>query len=97
MPPFPRKSATRKNYKDTQYLWHMQHKDGKTLLQIEMTAAVSGQTLIADLPRIVNQAMIEAAIDYGRANGWTPDKAAPPFRCKYLRGQFTRLDSEASS
>ncbi|BCU77009.1 hypothetical protein [Luteolibacter sp. LG18] len=90
--PFPRNKATRKNYKDTQYLWYMGHKEGKTELQIEMTASVNGQTLIAELPRIVNQTMIEAAIDYGRKAGWTPDQAAPPFRCKYLRGQFTRLE-----
>lgn len=89
---FPRKQATRKNYKDTQYLWHMAHKDGKTELQIEMSASVNGQTLIADLPRIVNNAMIEAAIDYGRKAGWTPEKSAPPFRCKYLRAEFTKLD-----
>jgi len=89
---FPRNKATRKNYKDTQYLWYMGHKDGKTELQIEMTASVNGQTLIAELPRIVNQTMIEAAIDYGRKAGWTPDQAGPPFRCKYLRGQFTRLE-----
>ena len=93
MPPFPRNKATRKNYRDTQYLWYMQQKDGKTELQIEMSASVNGQTLVAELPRIVNQAMIEAAIYYGRANGWTPDRAAAPFLCKYLRGQFTRLNA----
>jgi len=97
MPPFPRKNATRLNHRDTQYLWVMQHRDGKTELQIEMSASVNGQLLIGELPRIVNPAMITAAIDFGRANGWTPDKAAPPFRCKYLRGTYTRLDADASS
>lgn len=90
---FPRNKATRLNHRDTQYLWFMQFKDGHTELQVEMSASVNGQLLVGELPRIVNPAMIMAAIDFGRQNGWTPDKSAPPFRCKYLRKTFTRLDS----
>jgi hypothetical protein len=89
---FPRKNATRLNHRDTQYLWVMQHRDGKTELLIEMSASVNGQLLIGELPRIVNPAMVVAAIDFGRQNGWTPGASAPPFRCKYLRGTYTRLE-----
>jgi hypothetical protein len=96
MSAIPRKNATRLNHRDTQYRWVMQQRDGKTELQIEMSASVNGQLLVAELPRIVNPAMVTAAIDFGRQNGWTPDKSAPPYRCKYLRGQYTRLDEEAS-
>lgn len=90
--PVPRKGATRINHRDTQYLWVMQRHGNQTELQLEASAAVDGQMLIVELPRIVNRTMIEESVDWARKNGWTPGESGEPFRCKYLRGGFTRLN-----
>ncbi|MBK1883318.1 hypothetical protein JIN85_12900 [Luteolibacter pohnpeiensis] len=87
MPP-PQKGHKILVYHDTQFRWIMQNRSGFNELVIEMAAAVNGQKLVATLPRIVNHSMITSAIDFGRKNGWTPDKEAPAFQCKYLRGSF---------
>ena len=87
MPP-PQKGYKVLNHLDTQYRWIMQNRSGFNELVIELTAVVNGQKLVATLPRIVNHAMVTGAIDFGRKNGWTPEKELPVFHCKYLRGTF---------
>ena len=52
---------------------------------------MNGQLLLAELPRIVNHEMVIGAIEYGRNNGWTPEKEVAPFRCKYQRKVFERI------
>lgn len=93
--PVPRKGATRVNYRDTQYIWVMQRHGNQTKLQLEASAAVDGRMLVVELPRIVNPKMIEESIDWARKNGWNPGEAGEPFCCKYLRGQFTRVEVDS--
>jgi len=87
MPP-PQKVYKNINYKDTLYRWIMQNRTGKNELVIELLAAVNGQLFIAELPKVVSLHMITKAIDFGRANGWKPEEAGNPFRCKYARNAF---------
>ncbi len=87
MPP-PQKVYKNINYKDTLYRWIMQNRTGKNELVIELLAAVNGQLFIAELPKVVSLNMITQAIDFGRGNGWKPEEAGKPFRCKYERKAF---------
>ncbi len=90
MPP-PQKVYKNLIHHDTMYRWIMQNRKGLNELVIELVAGVNGQLLIAELPKVVNLKMVTAAIDYGRANGWAPEKAGDAYRCKYTRGTFEVL------
>ncbi len=87
MPP-PQKGYKAINHRDTHYRWIMRNLRGVNELVVEASAPVNGQPLIAELPRIVSNDMVAQAIDFGHAQGWKPNEAHPPFRCKYLRGEF---------
>ena len=91
MPP-PNKGYKIINHHDVQYRWIMQNRRGTNELVIVAGAPVNGQQLIGVLPRVVNQEMVIWAIDFGLANGWTPEDAAEPFRCIYLRKGFVLDD-----
>ena len=60
---------------------------------IEACAPVNGQVLIAELPRVVSFGMVPQAIDFANGNGWKPNEACPPFRCKYLRKGFQMMEA----
>ncbi len=66
----------------------MQNLSGANELRVEASAPVNGQVLLAALPRIVNDGMVTAAIDFAHANGWQPYESRPPFRCTYARRGF---------
>lgn len=87
MPP-PQKGYTVINHRDVQYRWIMQNRRGVNELVIYANAPVSGQQLVAELPRIVSWNMVTDAIDFGNANGWLHDEAGSPFRCKHTRRGF---------
>ena len=87
MPP-PQKGYKNINHHDTLYRWIMQNRSGTNELVVELLAAVNGQLFIGELPRVVNLNMVTEAIDFGRANGWKPEEAGKPFRCKYERKNF---------
>lgn len=87
MPP-PQKCYKVINHRDVQYRWIMQNLSGVNELRIEANAAVNGQVLLAELPRIVNDAMVTGAVDFALANGWRPNEPHSPFRCKYSRRGF---------
>ncbi|MEI7953930.1 MAG: hypothetical protein WCJ66_02075 [Verrucomicrobiota bacterium] len=76
---------------DTHYQWIIHNRFVFNELQLELSASVNGQLLLAELPRIVNHEMVIGAIEYGRSNGWTPEKEEEPFRCKYQRKVFERI------
>lgn len=87
MPP-PQKGFKIINHRDVQYRWIMQNQRGVNEMVVAANAPVNGQTLIAELPRIVSYDMVTLAIDFGNANGWKPNDSGPPFRCKYERKAF---------
>ncbi len=87
MPP-PQKGFKIINHHDVQYRWIMQNRRGVNELVVMANAAVNGQSLIAELPKIVSWTMVTDAIDFGNANGWKPNEAHPPFRCKHERRGF---------
>lgn len=91
MPP-PQKGFKRINHRDTLYLWILQNRRGVNELVIEMSAAVNGQKLIAELPRVVNHEMITTAIDFGLGNGWKPSESGPDFRCVYAKKTFVKTE-----
>lgn len=73
----------------------MQNLSGSNELRIEASAAINAQVLLAALPRIVNQEMVTAAIDFAMANGWRPNEILPPFRCVHtLRGFHLRGEAD---
>ena len=92
MPRPQRNNKKSLNHRDTHYQWIIHNRIVFNELQVELSASVNGQLLLAELPRIVNHEMVTAAIDFGRSNGWTPELAAPPFRCKYVRKVFQRVE-----
>ena len=91
MPRPQRNNKKSLNHRDTHYQWIIHNRVVANELQVELSASVNGQLLLAELPRIVNHEMVAGAIEFGRANGWTPEKEMPPFRCKYSRKVFTRV------
>lgn len=87
MPP-PQKAFKNINHRDTLYRWIMQNRTGTNELVVELLASVNGQIFIAELPKVVSLNMITQAIDFGRANGWKPELAGNPFRCKFVKKAF---------
>ena len=87
MPP-PQKCFKAINHRDVHYRWIMQNLRGSNELRVEASAPVNGQVLLAGLPRVVNNEMVTAAIDFAHANGWKPYESAPPFRCQHTRRGF---------
>ncbi len=81
--PVPRKGAKRLNHRDSYYMWIMQNTKGSNELLVELAAAVNGQMLVVSLGRIVDYAMVTLAIDFALKNGWKPEDAGGPFRCRY--------------
>lgn len=88
----PGKGTKAINHRDVQYRWIMQNKRGTNELVVVASAPVDGQPLIVELPRVVTTKMIPDAIDYANENGWTPNETAPPFRCKWSRRQFEKVE-----
>ena len=80
------------NHKDVQYRWMMKNRRGVNEVSIYTNAAVGGRELIAELPRIVTVQMVMDAIDFGNANGWKPNEAGGPLRCKHTRRGFVPAD-----
>lgn len=70
------------------YRWILQNRTGTSELVIEMVAVVNGQLFIAQLPKVVSLNMVTEGIDFGRANGWKPEEAGEPFRCKRVGKTF---------
>ena len=87
MPP-PQKGFKIINHRDVQYRWIMQNRRGTNEILIEANAPVNGQSLIGELPKVVSYDMVTLAIDFGNANGWKPNEAGAPFRCKWERKRF---------
>ncbi|MES2475282.1 MAG: hypothetical protein V4640_05850 [Verrucomicrobiota bacterium] len=92
MPP-PNKGYKIINHRDVQYRWIMQNRRGINEIVIQAGAPVDGQLLVGVLPRVVSHDMVTLAIDFGNANGWTPNESGKPFRCKFERKGFL-LDEE---
>lgn len=88
----PKKGYKVINHHDVQYRWIMQNRRGVNEMVIEAGAPVNGQQFIGALPRVVNQDMVIWAIDFGLANGWTPNESGQPFRCKFVRKGFVLDD-----
>lgn len=91
MPP-PQKGFKAISHHDVQYRWIMRNTRGVNELVIEASAPVAGQTLIAELPRVVSWDMVTDAIDFANAHGWKPNESGPPFRCKHTRRGFQTVD-----
>ena len=91
MPRPQRNNKKSLSHRDTHYQWIIHNRVVFNELQLELSASVNGQLLLAELPRIVNHEMVIGAIEYGRSNGWTPEKEVAPFRCKYQRKVFERI------
>ena len=79
-------------FRDTHYQWIILNRTVFNELQVELSASVNGQLLLAELPRVVNHEMVIGAIEFGRNNGWHPELTAPAFRCKYVRKMFERVE-----
>lgn len=92
MPP-PQKVYKNINHHDTLYRWIMRNKTGTSELVIELASAVNGQVFLGELPKVVSLNMVTEGIDFGRANGWKPEEAGEPFRCKYSRKAFHVTES----
>lgn len=71
----------------------MQNRRGTNEILIEANAPVNGQSLIGELPKVVSYDMVTLAIDFGNANGWKPNEAGEPFRCKWERKRFVIPES----
>lgn len=89
---FSQKGYKTLNHRDVQYRWLMKNRNGVNEASIYANAAVGGRELIAELPRIVTLAMVGEAADFGNANGWNPNAAGEPLRCKHTRKGFVLVE-----
>jgi hypothetical protein len=80
------------NHRDVQYRWLMKNRRGVNEVSVYTNAAVGGRELIAELPRVVSLSMVMDAADFGNANGWNPNEAGEPLRCKHTRKGFVLVD-----
>ena len=80
------------NHRDVQYRWMMKNRVGVNEASVYTNAAVGGQELIAELPRVVTLTMVTEAIDFANANGWKPNEEGKPLRCKHTRNGFVMAD-----
>jgi hypothetical protein len=76
------------NHRDVQYRWMMKNRSGINEASIYTNAAIGGQELIAELPRVVTLTMVTEAIDFGNVNGWKPNEEGKPLRCQHTRKGF---------
>lgn len=90
--PAPQKGYKVINHHDVQYRWIMRNSAGVNELHVVASAPVSGQELVAALPRVVSYDMVTEAIDFANANGWRPNESAPPLHCKHTRRGFLLAD-----
>ena len=90
--PAPQKGYKAINHHDVQYRWIMQNRRGVNELLIVASAPVNGQTLIAELPKIVSYDMVTKAIDFANENGWKPNETGPDLRLKHTRQGFQLAD-----
>jgi len=91
MPP-PQKGFKAISHHDVQYRWIMQIRRGVNELVVEATAPVNGQILTAELPRVVSHDMVTLAIDFGNESGWKPNESGEPFRCRWVRKGFRKVE-----
>lgn len=80
------------NHRDVQYRWLMKNRRGVNEVSIYANEALGGRELIAELPRVVTLAMVMDAADFGNSNGWNPNEAGKPLRCKFTRNGFVLSD-----
>lgn len=83
------------NHRDVQYRWMMKNRSGVNEVSIYTNAAIGGRELIAELPRVVTLALVMDAADFGNANGWKPNEAGEPLRCRHTRRGFELADGDA--
>jgi hypothetical protein len=91
MPP-PQKGFKAISHHDVQYRWIMQNRRGVNELVVEASAPVNGQILTAELPRVVSHDMVTLAIDFGNESGWKPNESGEPFRCRWVRKGFRKVE-----
>ncbi len=70
----------------------MQNRRGVNELVVEASAPVNGQILTAELPRVVSHDMVTLAIDFGNESGWKPNESGEPFRCRWVRKGFRKVE-----
>jgi len=95
MPPPKGNNFKNINHRDTMYRWILRGRQGTNEMVIEATAPVNGQTLLAELPKVVSIRMVTDGIDFALANGWKPNESGPPFRLKMAHKRFELVKPEA--
>jgi hypothetical protein len=76
------------NHRDVQYRWMMKNRRGVNEASIYTNAAIGGQELVAELPRVVMLSMVLEAVDFAYKNDWKPNEVGEPLRCKHTRKGF---------
>ena len=90
--PAPQKGYKTINHHDVHYRWIMRNTRGVNELHIYASAPVNGQSLLAELPKVVSWNMVTEAIDFANENGWKPNEPGETLRLKHTRRGFQLAD-----
>jgi hypothetical protein len=70
---------------DLQYRWAKRSTDRGVEIKIELNEFPDGQMIIAQCPRVFRPDMVEDIIEYGRDNGWTPERTGDPITVRLTK------------
>lgn len=87
----PRKGSQITNHWDTQYRWLVQSTGRFSELKVELEAAVNGQMLIVEAPKVFHLDIILDAIDFANEHGWEKETEKEPLRLRFTRQGFRKL------
>ncbi len=70
--PIPRKGSKILSLNDLQFRWIAYATPKGTEVRVEYEAVISGQMLIAQVPKVFDRRWVEEIINFGLDNGWDP-------------------------
>ncbi len=87
----PLKGSRLINHRDTQYRYNIRSTGRFSELLVELNAAVDGQVLIVEAPKIFKWDIIIDAIDFANKNGWKKEEAGADLRIRFTKSGYVLL------
>ena len=88
----PRKGSEVICFYDLQYRWTKRSTEHGVEVRIELNEYPNGQQIIAQCPRIFRPDMVEDIIEFGRDNGWKPEKQNTSITVRWTKRGLVTVD-----
>jgi len=92
--PIPRKGSKIICLNDVQYRWIAYATPKGTEVRVVYNEVISGQMLIAQVPKIFDLRWLEDIIDFGLDNGWDPTEEAVEFIIRKTKDKYRVVTEE---